>query len=196
MSIKPLLEILTDLRKVVPQADLGDIARELSVAPRMAAVEKMVQKAPGMDWGWKGGKPGEVTAGELMEVLDSPKPGRLATPKQQDRWNAAANAAEKISARMRDKYGDRIGALSNYGVVKALKFAEDAEIPREYTAKAVSSLGLKLHNFDQLPYNLSVVSDLMRPMTNDQRETFLQLLPRWTGTLETAASAAKKLYRR
>jgi hypothetical protein len=86
--------------------------------------------------------------------------------------------------------------------LERFKIMEDAGIPRKWTGKIADAMdrapaGLLLHNGLYSTFiAVEKISDIMRLMTNEQRQTFLNLLPKWTGTLETAASAAKKLYRR
>jgi hypothetical protein len=86
--------------------------------------------------------------------------------------------------------------------LRRFKMMEDAGIPRKWTGKVADAMDRapsSLFIYD-LQYNTPMavqkISDLMRPMTDEQRQTFLGLLPKWSGTLETAATTAKKLYRR
>jgi len=86
--------------------------------------------------------------------------------------------------------------------LERFKMMEDAGIPRKWTGKVADAMdrapaGLLVYDGQyNIPISVQKISDLMRPMTNEQRQTFVNLLPKWSGTLETAASAAKKLYRR
>ena len=94
---------------------------------------------------------------------------------------------------------------------------EKAGVPRKLTGKLISDLrgpgGLYenqafknmfvgspsmegLTELNRYARALGLTLRDMKGMTNDQRETFLQLLPRWTGSMQSAAAAAKKLYRR
>lgn len=75
---------------------------------------------------------------------------------------------------------------------------EKADIPRAWTGEVFAAL-YKRHGMRGIwwPTGASnTVSALMKPMTNDQRTTFLQLLPTWKGDLDKLASVAKKLYKR
>ncbi len=171
---------------------------------RRDAIKALAEVAD--DWGWKGGKPGEITGGmyvnELNDAFERLAMGNPNNP----RWLAA-------EAAIYDKYDPlirkQIENSSNAAIKNAwagdidafmeqMKTLEDADFPREWTGKVYPALRSQLQRpYDRIsPILAKQVSDLMRPMTNDQRETFLNLLPRWTGTLETAAAAAKKLYRR
>jgi hypothetical protein len=91
--------------------------------------------------------------------------------------------------------------------MRKFEIMETIGVPRKWTGKVLNAF-LQVQDYQRLTPNLDInaenydyvflqqMSDILRPMTNDQRQTFLNLLPKWTGTLETAASAAKKLYRR
>ena len=64
-------EIVGGVKKV----DLGDLTKKVKVGDRVEAVkrmlgdagEKAVEKAD--DWGWKGGKPGEITGGMVRQSV-------------------------------------------------------------------------------------------------------------------------------
>lgn len=225
MSAKVFLEILSGLRKAAPQVDLGDMARQVSVAPRVAAVEKMVQKAPGADWGWKGGKPGEVTGGEYVNALFGKQdPGvsrgiektlRTAVKQLEKYSSSKPNAPISMvySSIAGKGYKGAKQDAARYLYLQTFRPIERANVPREWTGKMANAL-LSPEMTRATAYRLlgdqtpsldargltealaDAASNIMRPMTNAQRETFLQLLPRWTGSIETAASAAKKLYKR
>ena len=62
-----LLEGLMRLVKGVNRVDVGDVARPVTAA-RKEALGKMLPKAD--DWGWKGGKPGEVSGTEWTKEYD------------------------------------------------------------------------------------------------------------------------------
>ena len=69
---------------------------------------------------------------------------------------------------------------------------EKADIPRRYTGK-VARAHLDAGGGYINPDTAQKYSDLMRPMTDDQRDTFLALLPQWHGTLDELAEAARNL---
>jgi len=139
------------------------------------------------DWGWKGGKEGEVTG--TMYVQNPMDPSNLMARLEKD-----FDLYDKGSADL---------------LMRWFSDLESADVPREWTGKIAKKLweagalrvrGIADNFIDDgnsgFLNSFKHISDAMRPMTNEQRETFLNLLPRWTGTLETAASTAKKLYRR
>ena len=161
-------------------------------------------------WGWKGGKPGELTGGAYQERLDDLYNSYNTYDEiERERWENAEIA-------LRDKMDDIINAQVDKSKNPNLKRAfnntgnyvekftmdmqalEDAGIPREWTGKVWPAIQSQLqYRYDFIPPILAQqVSDLMSRMTNEQRQTFVNLLPRWTGTLEAAASAARKMYRR
>jgi len=59
---KAALDALKFLTSGIKKVDLGDMARPVTGA-RLDALESMLPKAAKSadDWGWKGGKPGEIT---------------------------------------------------------------------------------------------------------------------------------------
>lgn len=62
-----LLEGLMRLVKGVNRVDVGDVTRPVTAA-RKEALGKMLPKAD--DWGWKGGKPGEISGTEWTNEYD------------------------------------------------------------------------------------------------------------------------------
>lgn len=163
------------------------MARETAVAPRVVAVERMVEKVPGADWGWKGGKPGELSGKDYLDTIKE-----FADEFGQLELDDSIGFASQL---LRSKYPAIRAAAEDPNlmdrVYRGFARMEKTGIPREWTGKVMNAI---LQS--DIPAGPKTISDLMRPMTNDQRQALLNLLPRWTGTLETAASAAKKLYRR
>jgi hypothetical protein len=218
---------------------IGDVVDVSPMGPRIDALNEMVKKAGSKaadvvdDWGWKGGKPGEITGNILQSRIDEvrnriPSSRYLGVFKHNAKdLDAVANQLENSkNAQVRDYFNEqvRIGVLT--GGTKAQNkrsaaryMAEDfrtleaADIPREWTGKAHGAFnrlrrsnpteGLLQNYWEDLSkessparYIARLLSDTLRPMTNDQRQTFLDLLPRWTGTLETLATTAKKIHKR
>jgi hypothetical protein len=71
---------------------------------------------------------------------------------------------------------------------------EKAGIPREWTGRVYKALRADDHPInvlDRVEDSAQAISDAMRPMTNDQRETFLALLPEWTESLDDLVNAVK-----
>jgi hypothetical protein len=155
------------------------------------------------DWGWKGGKPGEVTGGmyvgELNDAFKRLSKGNVNNP----RWLEAETAIyekydPKIIAQienssnvaLKNAFDDDIDAF-----MEQMKTLEEADFPREWTGRAYPALRSQLQRpYDRIPPILAKqVSDIMRPLTKDQRETFVALLPDWSGSMDELAEAARSL---
>jgi hypothetical protein len=202
------LEALQALISGAKRVDLGDMTRPVTGA-RRDALKAMLPKAAkaGDDWGWKGGKPGELTGGEYQKRLDD----------LYERYNYGEgldyerfqNAEDALRDEMFDTLENQL-AKSSSDIDKSLyndfnddmdKFAmdmstlEQADIPREWTGKVWPVIQKKLDNpFDYVPPALAQqVSDAMRTLSNDQRKEFLDLLPEWTESLEDLANAVRML---
>lgn len=164
------------------------------------------------DWGWKGGKPGELT-GEKLKYYFEAHPRTLdrrvtsLVPKSQQR---IVRKAEKQLERFRKKYPNsavarRMSLRTEWGaedIGTLFAAMERADIPRAWTGKVAAALPDKLlYTFNRgnyvskwdEPAKLKEISDAMRPMTNDQREEFLALLPEWTESLDDLANAVRML---
>lgn len=145
------------------------------------------------DWGWKGGKKGELTGGEFFQRLSSAQN----SPNNVKKYNSMQAAYRRGYRQLREwnPWVEDEVAVEHY--MKQFKELEDAGVPRRFTGKIVQAVEGRGDYIGEVPeLSGANLSRLMSPMTDAQRETFLQLLPRWTGTLEQAASAAKKLYRK
>jgi hypothetical protein len=178
------------------------------------------------DWGWKGGKPGEITGGIYNELYG--KMGGYGRLQSTDGLSEDAVRLITTSPLSRDltkslsldnaaisqlKNSPINAGTPNIGrVMDDFALLENADIPREWTGKIVSAFGGRVprngaEGVDRLIGDIPVgrgttsyrdivatkVSDIMRPMTNDQRETFLALLPEWSGSLDELADAARSL---
>ena len=178
------------------------------------------------DWGWKGGKPGEITGGIYNELYG--KMGGYGRLQSTDGLSEDAVRLITTSPLSRDltkslsldnaaisqlKNSPINAGTPNIGrVMDDFALLENADIPREWTGKIVSAFGGRVprngaEGVDRLIGDIPVgrgttsyrdivatkVSDIMRPMTNDQRETFLSLLPEWSGSLDELAEAARSL---
>jgi len=208
MAADDVLRAIANAAKNVSGVDADAIARMLPVVD---------------DWGWKGGKPGELTGGEYVDAY------RAASKKA----DAAASRDELSAPWLNDYELDQIrerafqNAISGPQAVvtKQLKkgsipidsdwpeenilrimqdFAdmERAGVPRAWTGKLFTPL--REYSYTKVKTTpkaaafigesaIREVSDLMRPLTNDQRETFVSLLPEWDGSLEDLAEASKNL---
>jgi len=157
------------------------------------------------DWGWKGGKPGEVTAGELIKNHYG----------DVNAYQDFGNKILKSNSRLGDKARGMTFYMSNgttkkpqpYEIasyfVRLLSSLEKAGIPRKWTGKlaadideyryrAFSRTGSEedYYSIENLPMT---ISKNMEPLTNSQREKFVTLLPEYEGTLEELAKTVKLL---
>jgi len=177
---KVALDALEALLSGVKRVDVGDMSRPVTGA-RLDALDAMIPKAAkaGDDWGWKGGKPGEASGADYLDVLR--EFGELGD----DEVGFVAQLLESKHASLRSAAEDP-RLLDR--VYRGFARMEKADIPRKWTGKAMNAV---LQS--KMPVSPNSLSDLMRPMTNDQRETFLALLPEWTGSMDDLAAAARSL---
>ena len=73
---------------------------------------------------------------------------------------------------------------------------EKADIPWEYTGKVYKAMNKFMGDVPPSERGITAreaqrLSDLLRPMTDDQRETFLTMLPEWVDSLEELAEMAR-----
>ena len=183
----------------------GEVAEGLAkkAAPVVSGAVKKVAKAAD-DWGWKGGKPGEVTGG----AMEKAKAKYYKTKNFSDYEDIYAKAGEQLTASLSRKpnspmakyYGTRVDedypAYNDaYNILNKFTALEQADIPRAWTGKVMNAI-IKKHGgktYVAAPKEAKTISDLMRPMTNAQRETFVKLYPEWEQSLEELAKAAKNL---
>ncbi len=82
------------------------------------------------------------------------------------------------------------------GIAYQFSILEQAGIPREWTGKVFLA-------YQKNPYLSGIeypypkeIAKAMRGLTNEQRSTFINLLPNWSQSIEQLGSTAKKLYRK
>lgn len=203
---------------------------------REDAIRALAESAD--DWGWKGGKPGEITGGEYERALgkynqlvkygdrDSPQAlnlyktledgamqwydsalrGKLGPDwkKKAEYYAGRFGDVDKLSKNNKLRQAFLRGTPGEYGLSWldeaskiSLRFAtfEEFGVPREFTGQLFRAMPQPIHG-PTFANTTELVDAFKTLSTNDQRETFLNLLPRWTGTMEQAASAAKRLYKR
>ncbi len=187
------------------------------MSAREEAIGRLAKVAD--DWGWKGGKPGEVTGGDYHGALDDlyyrmnsfesdPDAVGFEYERQLARWR---NAEDDLREELDQKIIDQIESSKNNQLKNAFiksgedieKFTQDmktlerANIPREWTGKVWPVIQGQLQKqFDYIPPILAQqVSDLMRPMTNDQRYMFLKLMSSNISgqTLDRIASTVRRI---
>lgn len=187
----------------------GEVAEGLTkkAAPVVAKTAKKVVKAvedKADDWGWKGGKPGEVTGTVYAKALKAyQKTGNYDAYR-----DVASKAEEQLTASLRRKpnspmarhFGTTIAEdlpakYSATDVLHPIHALELADVPRAWTGKIANAIVQKHGRkaYAAAPDQAKTISDLMRPLTNAQRDTFVKLYPEWDGSLEDLARAAKTL---
>jgi hypothetical protein len=179
MSAKLLMDALAEMRKGTPNVDLGDMSRRMSVEPRVAAIEKMLpKKTPVDDWGWKGGKPGEIDANMYIDYtarLNEPNYGGLSQKEILKTDTQAHKQMTKLTG-FDDLSDDEVSTIMD-----SLWVLQQEGIPRAYTGKVYKSLLKRSDNdFESINDFVGSIgpeySSLMSPMTNKQRTTFLEFI--------------------
>jgi len=145
------------------------------------------------DWGWKGGKPGEITG---LGILDSAK--------NAETW--AKNGPQVISqmSRFVEKYPNSPLSASISGTVAprnaarefgyVMKDLQMSDVPRVLTGRIASMLTPK--DLSNSLGTLSIanrLADELRTLTPQQQDTFISLYPEWVGSIEDLAAAARSL---
>jgi len=183
----------------------GKIAAEVAeglakkAAPVVAKTAKKATKVAD-DWGWKGGKPGEITGNEYFRRTNSFYSGMKAgvTP-----ISKVKNSNEKTKNLLK-KVEKQLSPAIQAGKLKddhpsrqmmAFQYLEGADIPRAWTGKVLNAMQKSKRPADRDVNTVTArrISKAMRPMTNSQRDTFVSLYPEWEGSLEDLARAAKIL---
>lgn len=167
------------------------------------------------DWGWKGGKPGEVTGDmyvQAQKALDLAPKGKTREAKKVLRDIDAKFAKQLGYGNMERLFPPGRSANSaagdRFNIAREFSDMQRADIPREWTGKISKALQRRSSVTDtaMLPYasyptatryaslpGYKSISEAMREMNNDQRETFLALWPAWEGSLAELAQTAKQL---
>lgn len=191
----------------------GKIASEVAeglakkAAPVVASAAKKATKVVD-DWGWKGGKKGELTGTEFKsKKFGSPE---YESGKAQGIKQLSATSAKKPGSPIATNYANMLKQVSaDEAAVNSLNdFAklEEAGIPREYTGRVLNAMYKRAQGKTRMPINLARVtymekgnftpdkiSKKLALLTAEQRDTLLSLLPEWEGSLDDLANAAKNL---
>lgn len=156
------------------------------MSAREDAIRKLASAAD--DWGWKGGKPGEISG---TEVWDYPSGTYVKFLNQIKNDEYLSNLVPYDPG---SKY--LISEASNRAldIANGFRTMEQAGLPRQYTGKLYKALIARSGAREPVGSGDAwVASRLMQDMTQDQRENFLNLLPTWRGEIEKAASVAKRV---
>jgi hypothetical protein len=182
------------------------------------------------DWGWKGGKPGEITGGEYMKRVEAGygraeklrtmmeaqgmDEGRVAEAYYRE-LDANVGALNKELAKQlrksKDPYYRTIGEHGSdsdlVDLMRSFRTLEQAGVPRKWTGKVARKLPFDAWNkYPALsefalsatgPFSYSgaanKLSKAMETMSDEDINTFLALLPEWSGSLDELADAARSL---
>lgn len=221
--------------------DVARAAGKAVKAPKAAAAKALDAIADTADdWGWKGGKPGEITGGEFVQKLErSPIFGGFGSRPVRDdevdllragirQLEDAAKRAKPIGRIFEQEVEDLRSMGHSWQSAKNLaamsinrEFAslEAAGVGRSLTGATAGALrrrGSAGNVWDRWGQLFPAGRDVGAPgmhggkpvwtgdtyrtigkelevLNPSQRETFLALLPDWTGTLDGLAEAAKAL---
>jgi hypothetical protein len=180
-------------RKIGEEVAEGLVKKAVPVAKK--AVKAVTDRAD--DWGWKGGKKGEITGTEWMS-----------SKRTQEGYEAAIQQIEKSNGPVTKKWIDYQRKANKGGrmtpaaaerqatsrIMGGFAALEKANIPRELTGKLLPHLDLDRVKFSlDEPEKLRKLSKTLQSMTPSQRDTFKQLLPEWEGSLEDLVRAARTL---
>lgn len=189
-------------RKVV-QAGMG-IAREIAED----AVGAIAKKAD--DWGWKGGKPGELTGGVYQDLSEQLRRGNNLSyvEPNSSKWVADWQSKNRGVRFSEDELVDEARKqLSRSGLIPEGRGAdpeplmlffsglEDAGVPRRLTGKIAKSMdpGIWDDVYASTWNQGSEIGKAIQGLNDTQVETFLNLLPTWQGSLDVLADTARIL---
>ena len=189
---KLALDALEALLSGVKRVDIGDVTRPVTGA-RLEALQKMLPKVDDVDdWGWKGGKPGELTGGEYMRALDDIEAEALRSTKKRfnipenvedynpyggeeqrrfyetKRFNALDPYVSQADRQLSKIYGGGLDTSDGTTVaMMGFDALEKADIPRKWTGRVYKALAEGTHpvdTLDRLEDSAQDISNLMRQM--------------------------------
>jgi hypothetical protein len=201
-----------------------DVVRAVA-SPKKAKLQALDELAKPVtqaldDWGWKGGKPGEITGGAWGKIQsavggtkDDYKKLAAAVDKQLRKsknpevvslYQHAVNSNKKWANLAGSAGADfRAKAAAQKPIMETFEGLEYAGFPRDLTARAMTSMVRKT------PTKISTarsgglfvpdysiykrLSKALEEMSAGTRETVISLLPDWTGSLDELIVAAKEL---
>lgn len=207
---------LTEISKGIKKVDLGDLTRKPNVSERIKAIDRMVGDAGKKvadnvdDWGWKGGKPGEITGGDWTEKWDEIQYAQ----KHVDPDNSASvRMVGNKNAKLFDRaykqlkplgVGDEDEIENTMAVFSSM---EKANIPRRYTGKIYKATGdfisnnnaydwISHHKFIRGKTNDNIagfLAEQLQPLNNKQRLEAIKLIPEWSRSLDNLGETAKEI---
>lgn len=142
----------------------------------LRAAERIAAKAD--DWGWKGGKPGEITAAKYWKEREAiKKMGDTAAAEV--RLTALDDKVRKQFAKSKSPYisGKKYSWVESQGpeyMMGLFNELENANVPRKWTGKLVSSM-LETDPPHLLP---TYLAKPMETMSDSARKLYVELYPR------------------
>jgi hypothetical protein len=194
---------LEDIARGVKKVDLGDLTRKPNVAARVQAVKRMAGDAGKKvaskvdDWGWKGGKPGEITGLDFhKEIRKADSVGYPRTLK-----SIYNKAQRQVFGKGKGSHSETYRAMSQFAHM------ENAGIPRAYTGKIYKKMEDLLTHPNvaswishpkyirglDTPSIAGMLSEQLKPLTHVQRLTAIDMLPAWSRSLDDLGETAKEI---
>jgi bisphosphoglycerate-dependent phosphoglycerate mutase len=193
--------------KAVKAAGQGGVKLVREIAQEVGdAVSRKPKQTP---WGWRGGKPGEITAGSVTEkdILRMEKLGKQIAKNEGQLGQRAKSYLDETAkySSPSSNYSDHWHLAKHYhGAFQGL---EKAGVPREFTGKVMVAAEKELIGWDlkrarqlmgtknslsykELP---QAISDALRPLSDEGRDYFLKMLPTWESSLDELAQAVSNI---
>jgi hypothetical protein len=162
------------------------------------------------NWGWKGDPTGRITAGDVADSFNKSFNQLKRKRSFEDQYSIAWDIAFERNLEKISNLADRFSKSSDpwyrqisedpYAVLdlaKNIDALEKADIPIEWTGKVAKPLTMQLQRTRDTvsPILAQQVSDLMRPMTDDQRYMFVKLMSSNISgqTLDRIASTVRRI---
>lgn len=130
-------------------------------------------REPGWDWGWKGGKPGELTGSDYVKEMYKAYPLYSISGTYPREFNKIINTAQDQLQNGTSWWKPYMGSDA---IMESFYNLEKANVPREWTGKILNAVNGDASEYGLFFNNLQEVSDLMKPMSNKDREIFLSLI--------------------
>ena len=217
MSKASILKMaLEEIARGVKKVDLGDLTRKPNVSERIKAIDRMVGDAGKKvaskvdDWGWKGGKPGEITGGDWTDKWNE----ILRINKKGFDNSADVKMHENIEAKLIDRAHKQLKPLNanmfvddEENAMAVFASMEKANIPRRYTGKIYKATGDFIRNDNARDWirhpkfirgktndNIAgLLSEQLQPLNDKQRLEAIKLLPEWSRSLDDLGETAKEI---
>jgi hypothetical protein len=184
--------------KAVPAVPTAKVAKQQAIS-RVA--ETPVAPATIDDWGWKGGKPGEISGDVMYRDLTTTRPGSYDFHDQVDYLNnevldSFARKYPNTDYAAYQKMATKGNAVPNpdrlIDLVTGFKVAQEAGIPRAWTGKVMGALDSKTREFWSAD-DIRDLSSVLKPLSNADREAVVASIPTWTRSIPELGTFIKQL---